>query len=111
MPNLTASEYRDEINSLAETIRDEAAEYSREISEVMHETIDGHMWVIYTAYHYEVLSLSENDGAAADFGVNSLVVDGELNTALLAFCAIEADVYEAISELPDLEEDEDEEDE
>ena len=100
--NITAAEYAIEIESLATDIRDEAAEYSRDLHEALHETIDSHEWVIYTSYHKDVLYLSQNSDAAEEgFGAEGLIKDGEINYALMVFCAMERDVFEAIGKLPE----------
>ena len=62
----------------------------------LHETIDGHQWVIYYAYNLSVLEYSDN----TEYGVNNGLVDCEVikerslndfHTAL-AFWALYADV-------------------
>ncbi len=51
--------------------------------------------VIYTAYNFDVLRFSDNDGYAIEnWGAESAVKDGVLNTAGLAFGALYADVLE-----------------
>lgn len=52
---VTYSEYWNEIASLAKQISKEAREESRDIIEVLDETIDGHQWVIYTSFNFDVL--------------------------------------------------------
>ena len=90
---MTEKEYWDEIKSLAESVTEEAKEYSRELSEVLWETIDGHEWVIYTARNFEVLAISPSDGAYIEnFGPEGIVKDGVLNTAILTYAAMEQDI-------------------
>lgn len=69
----------------------------------LHETLDGHQWVIYTHYNFDVLRYSSNHDAAADeYGGEELIKDGDMNWALLAYCAMEADVREEIGDFGDL---------
>jgi len=106
MSDMSRKEYFDEVRSLAAQCVEEAREYGRELSEVVWETIDGHEWVIYTAYNYDVLRHSDNSGAYCDnYGDDGLTTDGQLATDKLAYAALEADVMEHA--LPLMEEDED----
>ncbi len=67
--------------------------------EWLHQTIDGHGRVIYTASAKECLYESANDGAYfEDFGSEGAVKDGVLNWSSLAFCAFQRDVLEALSD-------------
>lgn len=62
----------------------------------LHETIDGHQWVIYTHYNPQVLTHSENQDAAWDtFEPVQKDSYGEL-MAFLAYCSMEADVLSRI---------------
>ena len=63
---ITYSEYRQEIKALARSIEEECREYGREAGDVLHETIDGHQWVIYTHHARTVLQMSDNDEAVFD---------------------------------------------
>ena len=99
---MTRSEYYNEIESIAaETLR-ESREEGRDVDEVLHETIDGHQWVIYNANHLDVLKHSDHEEAGIEEGVidaNEALKDGGLYklTAQLTYCAMEADVREAIA--------------
>lgn len=102
---LSEREYRDEVRSIAEEAVSEArsgafgsGEEAREaFSERLWETLDGHCFVIYTAKAQAVLCHSDNDGAAVEqYGGDGLVKDGALNWSLMAYCAMEADVTEAL---------------
>lgn len=79
MADLTNTEYQDEIKSLAETVVEEAKErdpdnWQDEISDVLHEWIDGHQWVIYNAYNLDVLQHSSNPDYYIDnFGEDDAV--------------------------------------
>ena len=103
---MTRHEYWAEVASLAETILEEGRAEGQSDDEIaserLWETIDGHQWVIYTAYNYEVLAISPNNGYSVEnFGVESVVQDGGLNTAALAFGALYADVSEQLGRLID----------
>ena len=99
-------EYWSEVASLAASITEETwdsmdpkpdtiDDMQEELHERLWETIDGHQWIIYTAYNYDVLRFSENDGYSVEnFGAESVIRDGALNTAALAFGALYADVLE-----------------
>lgn len=97
---MTEKEYYDEVKSLARRVLEETRERGDEdeLYDVLHETIDGHQWVIYTCYHYQVLQHSDNDGyTLAEWGSDGVVTNGVLNTSLLAFGALYGDVSERIS--------------
>ncbi len=75
-------EYWDEVNEIADIIayetmqetdnnRDEAEEIINDTC--LHETIDGHQWIIYYGYNLDVIGHSENADYYADiFGGDSL---------------------------------------
>jgi hypothetical protein len=66
----------------------------------LHDTIDGHHDVIYISCAQDVVRLSRNDGAYFEqFGDDGAVEDGAINWSRLAYCALEADVLEAIGDL------------
>ncbi len=99
---MNESEYWAEVRSLAENIVEEAADQDlneEEKEQYLWETIDGHEWIIYTAYHYDIMKHSPNDGYSAEnFGAESIIKDGTLNTAAIAFGALYADVSERLVE-------------
>jgi hypothetical protein len=96
--------------SLAEGNSESDAEEARETW--LHETIDGHQWVIYTYYNFFVLAHSENDSAFTDeFGTEGVVRDGNINWAALAYMALLADVRERLSDVGELAPEESDEDE
>jgi hypothetical protein len=108
MTEITGVEYWQEIQGLANDLREEArvgefgvGEEAREnFQERTWETIDSHEWVIYTAYNYPVLSHSNNDAYAVEnFGVESIVLDGALHTAGLAFGAMYGDLWDTLFRL------------
>lgn len=69
--DMTAAEYRDEIDNLANILIDEAIDYSpyeidqtlfeEDLIEDVWETADGHQWMIYYSYHMDVLRHAEAD--------------------------------------------------
>ena len=70
-------------------------DFQEALSNRAWETIDGHQWVIYTAHNFDIMRFSDNSGYSAEnFGAESLVKDGELDTAAIAFGALYADVTE-----------------
>lgn len=100
---LTESEYHKEISRLADEAIHEAKEGTFGIGEEaregfltwLHETIDGHQYVIYTAKSQVVLAISSNDGAYVEnFGTDGVVSDGSLNWGALAFAAMEQDLVD-----------------
>ena len=99
MDEITRQEYQKEVQELAESIKTECREYGRDVSDALHETIDGHQWVIYTYFNFQVLQHSENDGYALEnFGTDcALTESGALNTAALAYGALYGDVSEALN--------------
>lgn len=82
MTEITYFEYREQVNSIAAGLASEALadnEWDRDAAEEdindsrLHETIDGHQWVIYTAYNLEVLRHSESEDAYIDnFGAQDV---------------------------------------
>jgi hypothetical protein len=109
-------EYWAEVSELADTIASEAMadnDRDREAAEEdiwdsrLHETIDGHQWVIYYSYNLDVIKHSDNEDYYADnFGGDSLahsLEQGGLNTlhCHIAFWALYADVADKISDALD----------
>lgn len=111
--DMSRREYWEEVASLAKSITEECLEgfdaeiqaeiredndhggFREALNERTWETIDGHQWVIYTAYNFDIMRFSDNTGYSAEnFGVESIVKDGDLNTAAIAFGALYADVIE-----------------
>ena len=105
MSEISEREYHAEVMSIAEDMAKEArsgehgtGDDCREwLNEYVWETIDGHEWVIYTYKSQQILAISQNDGYSAEnFGIESVVTDGAINWAALAFGALYADVMEAL---------------
>lgn len=106
---LTQESYSREIENLAKECREEAREYKRDISEVIHETVDGHHWVIWAQFNLPVLQFSDNPEAAAELGGLEEVLRSRGISGLLAYLACAAmirDVEDAAAMLEDEDEDE-----
>lgn len=112
------SEYKTEIESLAKSIVEEVLEgnFNGETTDDMevrdiindtalHETIDGHQWIIYTGYNIDVIKNSDNESYAADNFGGEYLADvlknngyDQLNTTI-AFWCMYADVIEEIHKI------------
>ena len=111
--DMTRTEYWKEVASLAESITEETLdefdsetqaeiredndhnEFRDSLTERLHETIDSHQWVIFTAYNFDVMKFSPNDDySVVNFGAESIVDETGLNTAVIAYGALCADVQE-----------------
>ena len=116
MSNITSSQYWNDVQSLAVSIAEDAMSYcdnNREEAEelindsLLHETIDGHQWIIYYAYNLDVYQYSDNSdyyidnfgGDDATYVLKEKGLDG-LHQAL-AFWALYADVQDKIGEALD----------
>lgn len=105
---LTQDAYTREIEDLAKQCIEHAREHEEELSTVIHETVDGHHWVIWSRFHAPVLQFSDNPEAAGEFGgleevLRSRGISGLF--MLLARAAMIRDVEDAAGMLMD-EEDE-----
>lgn len=114
--NITENNYWKEIDSLASSLVDDAIddleyegeEITRESIEdlindsLLHETIDGHQWVIYYAYNDDVLRYTSNgDAYEYVYGnemLGELVKDKGIDSAkmMMAYFAMYADVQEQL---------------
>jgi len=116
MTTITQNDYNEEVRETAQQIAEQAfsdLEYNEmELTEenaeeiitdyLLHETIEGHEWIIYTAYHLPIIQYSDNDEYYAhNFGGEFLTDTlsnnglGGLHTAI-AFWAFYADVSELV---------------
>lgn len=113
--------YRDEVKELAKGAVDTALEHHdwkrsapQEISfdnlretvdTNVHETVDGHEWIIYTKWHAKVIDASDNEDHFIDnFGAEAagdLIKEGGIDklTQSIAFFALRQDVMEAAEEM------------
>ncbi len=107
------TEYWKEVNDTAEYIISESTEYfdgdydspEEYINDsLLHETIDGHEYIIYTANHLPILQISSNSDYMADNigGLEESLKQG-LDTlhCHLAFWAFYADVQDKLNDLID----------
>ena len=113
MSEMTSHEYWKEVSDLASGItqecfdefpEDQQAEiredndndaFREALYERLHETIDGHQWVIYTAYNFDILRHSpNNDYSVVNFGAEGVANEAGMNWGYLAYGALYADVQE-----------------
>ena len=116
---MNSAEYREEIEGIAANIACEAVQTARnddqyleqdEVKEaaeelindsMLHETIDGHEWIIYNGYNLDVIKHRDNDDYMADnFGGDALAESLKSGLSTLhcniAFWCMYADVQECI---------------
>lgn len=98
MEPITAAEYFTECQAIARELVQECEGDEEQIQNRLHETIDGHQWIIYTYYNLQVLAHSKNENAYFDAFGKLETEDFSSTMARLAFCALEADVHEEIPE-------------
>ena len=116
MTEISRTQYYDEIKSIAKGLAEDALDandWNRNDAENdindsrLHETIDGHQWVIYTAYNMDVLRHSNSEDAYIDnFGGDdaaSVLKDRGIDGlhAVMAVCAMEQDVQNVLSDALD----------
>ena len=113
MSEISSFQYWEEISAIAESIVSETmseCDNDREAAEELvqdtrlHETIDGHQWVIYYAYNLDVIKHSDNDDYYdQNFGAEALassLEQGGLDMlhCHIAFWCMYADVQEKLSD-------------
>ena len=112
MNDITQSSYNEEIQDLATNMVSEAMDYNdndREAAEEsshdrLHETIDGHQWVIYTHQAGLVPDFSSNYEAYQDCydneSIGSIVAEGGLDAMkpIIAYFAMYQDVSELLEQ-------------
>lgn len=101
----TYGAYWAEVASLAQQIADECREHGQERCDILHETIDGHEWVIYHGKALcNVLAHTQADDAAfeeaGDDVLHGITSAGEVYSRL-AFYALMRDVGEALADIPE----------
>jgi hypothetical protein len=89
---MEAKEYWEGIESIAREVTREAREDGRDIYDVLHETIDGHQWIIYARFHAFVLAHSDHDSAMWDEGMEEGISSHDEYMMRAAYCAMVADV-------------------
>ena len=95
---MTKREYYHEIFDIVNELVSECEGDEDRIQDMIHETVDGHQWIIYTHYNIEVLQHSNNHDAYFDnFG--PLAADGFSDAmAKMAFAAMYQDCQEEVSD-------------
>jgi hypothetical protein len=90
---MTSEDYWDEIESLAREVTREAREYQRDISEVLHETLGDHQWVVYYRFNPLVLAYSDNSAYGLSEGlISTKIRDHDEYQGQAAYWAMYADV-------------------
>lgn len=88
------SEISDMAADYAERIKKGAFEDRDAFFTDVHETLDGHEFVIYTFKAQCVCLVSDNEAAYVDnFGSEGLTKDGRINWEAIAYCAMEQDLF------------------
>ena len=91
------STIRDMAEDLKKRIEDDEISDREALSDAVHEDVDGSQWVIYTYRAQQVILASDNDSAYADeFGGEGIVTDGNINWSVLAYGAMQRDLYEQL---------------
>ena len=125
--NITKTDYIKEIEGIAASIaceavqsvkvdnpdieQDEIKEAAQELinDSLLHETIDGHEWIIYTAYNLDVIQYSRNDEyykeIYSDRDAGEMLANGGLDSVhtMIAFWAMYADVQGELDSALDVE--------
>lgn len=96
---MTYGDYREEIEFIADMIEERHSEdpVAFEESEAVHEEVDSHQWIIYTAYHLDILQHSDEEPQEW----KHLVADGDSWRDViqaLAFDAMRNDVWEDLDD-------------
>jgi len=91
---ITQREYRAEVQAIAECLK---VEEHDDITDALHEIIDGHQWIIYTWKAKHVMLWTDNEDAAAEVGCafSSDMNHGEY-TMRAAFYAMFQDVVDRL---------------
>lgn len=93
------TEYWRDVRSIAGEIRDAIAKGEREsddAEDLIHESVDGNWWVIYTYAAQAVLMVSDNGGAIDDVSPETAFVHGQVNWSAMAYYAMTQDVREQL---------------
>ena len=113
---MNKQDYYDEVYAIAEALVSEAmADHDNDAEQAMeeindsrlHETIDGHQWIIYYNYNLGIIEHSSNDNYMIDnLGLDSAgeaLQSGGLNGLhqAVAYWALYADVYELLQDKMD----------
>ena len=110
---MNSNKYWTEINKIAKTLAEESlADNYNDVDAArddifdsrLHETIDGHQWVIYDAYNLDVIRNSDNSGYyEQNFGADDVAAtlkDGGIDKlhTVMAYFAMYGDVSDKIED-------------
>lgn len=100
MSEIDSKHYWLEVSDTAAECAKQAKEEERDLYDVVHEMVDGHQWIIYTAYHHQVLQWSTQDAAALfdDMGGPDMKQGWDHVVQQAAYLVFHADVMEAAQE-------------
>jgi hypothetical protein len=99
MSDITRQSYWKEVRYLREACQEEwdgEKDWNEHAGDWLHETIDGHQWVIYTHYNFQVLQHSDNADAWEELG--PMDTADPMWKARMAYCALERDVSDGLEE-------------
>ncbi len=91
--DISYSDYWAEIAAIVEQTKAEAKEYDSDAYDTLHTMIDGHNWVIYTAYAFDVLKHTEHESYAVE-ELGYTLTSGPIDWAPLVFGAMMGDCLE-----------------
>ena len=95
---ITSHGYWKEIRALAKLVHTkEGYDEDADESDILHELIDGHEWIIYTWAYPWVLMHSDNEDALFDAQGPTEATNYSQIMQLMAFYAMEQDVMDALS--------------
>ena len=98
-------EYREEVKSTAENIVNAIEEYPEDYADdpwsAIHENVDSHEWIIYTAYHLDILQHSESGPEEWSVYVEDSENDHRKVLEAMAYTAFRADVGHEVFDLAD----------
>lgn len=98
-------EYEREVAAVARDIVEECIKHGQDIADSIHDTVDGHEWMIYTRHHQEIIDRSSYPDAYLDVysheDLGRIVADQGLDSAIQAraFFAFEHDVRNEVYEI------------
>ena len=107
MTELTQIEYNEKLANLAIEIVNEALmealneNESEDINDLIQQAVDSSEYMIYTAYHAELLKLSSNSESGIEQGLIEATTDLDELTQQYAYYAMHADLQECVSEAAD----------
>lgn len=88
------AEYHQGVKSLVDHVASRLSEGGQDVSDIVHEVVDGSYWVIYTHANFQVLMCSDNHDAYTDSYGDPAIQGTAINWAALAFAAVEQDINE-----------------